>query len=68
MIRHPVQRQPGHDQRDEVDADRRPVAVLVRLGFTEDSWAEQIKAVTKHGAEVAGWMLVALALGSVPRR
>jgi hypothetical protein len=37
-------------------------AVLDRLGFTEDSWAEQIKAVTKHGAEVAGWLLVALAL------
>lgn len=37
-------------------------AVLDRLDFGEDSWAEQIKAVTKHGAEVAGWLLVALAL------
>lgn len=41
-------------------------AVLDRLGFTADSWAEQIKAVTKHGAEVAGWLLVALALALAP--
>lgn len=37
-------------------------AALDRLGFTEDGWAEQIKAATKHGLEVAGWLLVALAL------
>jgi hypothetical protein len=30
-------------------------------------WAYQIKAVVKHGAEVAGWLLVALGLGAGTR-
>ena len=42
-------------------------AVLDRLGFTADSWAEQIEGRdAEHGAEVAGWLLVALALALAP--
>ena len=36
--------------------------VLHRLGVVEDSWASQITGMAKHGGEVAGWLLVALAL------
>jgi hypothetical protein len=37
-------------------------ALLDRLGYPEDSWADQIKGVVKHGAEVAGWLSVSLGL------
>jgi hypothetical protein len=36
--------------------------VLRRVGVVEDSWASQVTGMTKHGAEVGGWLLVALAL------
>jgi hypothetical protein len=37
--------------------------LLLDLGAPVDGWAFQVKAVVKHGAEVAGWLLVALGLG-----
>jgi hypothetical protein len=36
--------------------------VLHRLGVVQDSWTSQITGMAKHGAEVAGWLLVTLAL------
>jgi hypothetical protein len=37
-------------------------AVLDLLQVGENSWAAQTKGAVKHGAEVAGWLLVALGL------
>jgi hypothetical protein len=42
-------------------------AVLNRLGASPAGWAYQIKATTKHGAEVAGWLVVALGLATGAR-
>jgi hypothetical protein len=36
--------------------------LLVELGASSSGWAYQIKAVAKHGTEVAGWLLTALGL------
>jgi hypothetical protein len=36
--------------------------VLHHLGVVQDSWTSQITGMAKHGAEVAGWLLVTLAL------
>jgi hypothetical protein len=36
--------------------------LLVRLGGSTTGWMYQVKAVVKHGLEVAGWLLVALGL------
>jgi hypothetical protein len=36
--------------------------VLHRLGVVEDSWISQITGMAKHGSEVAGWLLITLAL------
>jgi hypothetical protein len=36
--------------------------LLVELGANSSGWAYQIKAVAKHGTEVAGWLLTALGL------
>ena len=38
--------------------------VLEDLGAAGDGWAYQLKSVIKHGAEAAGWMLVAIALAA----
>jgi hypothetical protein len=35
---------------------------LEGLGVVQDSWASQASGLGKHGAEVAGWLLVALGL------
>jgi hypothetical protein len=37
-------------------------AVLVRLDESSSGWMYQLKGVTKHGAELAGWLFVALAI------
>jgi hypothetical protein len=37
-------------------------AVLVRLDEPSAGWMYQLKGVTKHGAELAGWLFVALAI------
>jgi hypothetical protein len=37
-------------------------AVLDLLQVGENSWVAQTKGALKHGAEVAGWLLVALGL------
>jgi hypothetical protein len=37
-------------------------AALDLLGVGENSWPAQIKGIVKHGAEVAGWLMVALGL------
>jgi hypothetical protein len=37
-------------------------SMLDKLGLAGDGWARQLKAVIKHGAEVAGWLIVSLAL------
>lgn len=37
-------------------------AVLVRLDEPSTGWMYQLKGVTKHGAELAGWLFVALAI------
>jgi hypothetical protein len=37
-------------------------SVLDKLGLAGDGWARELKAVVKHGAEVAGWLMVTLAL------
>jgi hypothetical protein len=42
--------------------------VLDKLGLAADGWARQLKAVIKHGAEVAGWFIIALALFSASGR
>jgi ubiquinone/menaquinone biosynthesis C-methylase UbiE len=42
-------------------------SVLDKLGLAGDGWARQLKAVIKHGAEVAGWLLVTLALLTATR-
>jgi hypothetical protein len=34
------------------------------LGASPDGWIHQVKAIIKHGAEVAGWMLIALGLAA----
>jgi hypothetical protein len=46
------------------------VHLLLILGFSDTGLAYQIKAVVKHGAEVAGWLLIALGLFrlGLPRR
>jgi hypothetical protein len=36
--------------------------LLVELGANSTGWAYQVKAVAKHGTEVAGWLLTALGL------
>ena len=36
--------------------------LLVALGASTSGWAYQVKAVAKHGTEVAGWLLTALGL------
>jgi hypothetical protein len=36
--------------------------LLVRVGGSTTGWMYQVKAVVKHGLEVAGWFLVALGL------
>jgi hypothetical protein len=36
--------------------------MLDKLGVAGDGWAPQLKAVIKHGAEVAGWLVLGLAL------
>jgi hypothetical protein len=36
--------------------------LLVELGAASNGWAYQVKAVAKHGTEVAGWLLTALGL------
>jgi hypothetical protein len=36
--------------------------LLVELGANTTGWAYQVKAVAKHGTEVAGWLLTALGL------
>jgi hypothetical protein len=33
--------------------------IVSALGYGVDSWAYQVKAVVKHGGELAGWLLVA---------
>jgi hypothetical protein len=35
--------------------------LLLRLGASTTGWLFQVKAVVKHGAEVAGWSLITLA-------
>jgi hypothetical protein len=42
-------------------------AIVTGLGYTGDSWAYQIKGVVKHGCELGGWTLLALALTSLDR-
>jgi hypothetical protein len=43
--------------------------VLERLRSSGEGWAYQLKAAIKHGAEVAGWLMVALSLAlGVPQR
>ena len=37
-------------------------AALRVIGAGREGWADQVKGVVKHGAEVEGWLLVALAL------
>jgi hypothetical protein len=37
-------------------------AVLDKLHASEDGWAVEVKAILKHGAELAGWLIVTLAL------
>jgi hypothetical protein len=41
--------------------------VLDKLGLAVDGWARQLKAVIKHGTEVAGWLILALALFTANR-
>jgi hypothetical protein len=41
---------------------------LDKLGLAQNGWARQLKAVIKHGAEVTGWLLIALALYSASGR
>ncbi len=36
--------------------------LLIRLGGSTAGWMFQVKAVVKHGLEVAGWFFVALGL------
>jgi hypothetical protein len=36
--------------------------LLLRLGVSTGGWLFQVKAVVKHGAEVAGWLLMTLAI------
>lgn len=43
-------------------------AVMDRVGVAGDSWGYQVKTVTKHGAEVAGWLLIATGLTHGVRR
>jgi hypothetical protein len=37
-------------------------AVLDKFHASEDGWAVEVKAILKHGAELAGWLIVTLAL------
>jgi hypothetical protein len=37
-------------------------AVLARLGEPSTGWTHELKGVTKHGAELAGWLFVGLAI------
>jgi hypothetical protein len=41
------------------------VRLLSELGQGADTWAYQVKVVTKHGGELAGWTLVAVGLVAV---
>jgi hypothetical protein len=36
--------------------------VLEKLRASDEGWAHQLKAAIKHGAEVAGWLMVTLSL------
>jgi hypothetical protein len=36
--------------------------LLYHLGGSDTGWLFQVKAVVKHGLEVAGWLLIALGL------
>ena len=43
-------------------------AILHAVGVGREGWGAQLKAAVKHGAEVEGWLLVALALALEARR
>jgi hypothetical protein len=43
--------------------------LLLRMGLAHVGWAQQLKAVVKHGLEVQAWLLVLIGLASgAPRR